>query len=265
MNKHQEEYLKAMGVDLYVPRSAVLPDSSNTEIISPQITDSAITSAELEPSVLEEGVNPNSAFEVSKPLSEKADISFKAEDRPGVQKESSDSPATPEQETPSNTEANLAEPLYFLWRQVGNILFLAINAEAQSMAENKLLSSIVIALARPEKVESGTGTWPLEGTSLSSVGEAQQFLQSFIEGRSEVVGQDMTLALLGEHGQAFFPEIEGDFDELIGLKIPTEAKANSNIKIKEFRILPSLANMLDKPYLKSLAWQSIKDLRSPKV
>lgn len=265
MNKLRAGYLQAMGIDLYVQRSQadsaqeLLSSAGNPDEELDKSADKNAHKEVVEEAILETEEAP--VIEIS------ARTSFKEPDsqEPAPEEKVSISETSPESpsaaldsaiEPASELASPPAEPLYFLWHQVGELLFLTAASQKQTAEQTKLLGAIVGSLSRTEKVERGTGNWPLVGSQPSSANEAQDFLASFVAGRGEQFGGAMTLVLFGEESQKQFVEIEGKFEDILGSKIPSQSD------LKEFRLVPALAEMLEKPYLKSIAWQSLRDLRS---
>jgi hypothetical protein len=247
MNKLRADYLQAMGVDLYVHRLQVDSAQESSSVDTPE--------AELNKDVDEGGeqetVDPISLE--AKKVAEK-EISAGPDPKKSAPKEkvsiTETSPEPPSE--PLKSSSKPAVPLYCLWHQVGELLFLTAASHKQTAEETKLLGAIIESLSRPEKVERGTG-----GLQPTNENEAQEFLASFVAGRGEHCEGSIILILFGQESQKQFVEIEGDFEDILGSKI------SSQTDLKEFRLIPALADMLDKPYLKSIAWQSLRDLRTP--
>ena len=260
MNKLRADYLQAMGVDLYVHRSQVDSAQESLSVDTPdeesnKDLDANAKKEAVEPVTLETNKVPRIETELDSD-SKEPDSQQPVPQKLAPEEKESVTEKSPESESTSITETSIpAEPLYFLWHQVGELLFLTAASQIQTAEETKLLGAIIGSLSRTEKVERGTGNWPLVGSQPSSENEAQDFLASFVAGRGEQCDGAMTLILFGQESQKQFVEIEGVFEDILGSKIPSQTD------LKEFRLVPALADMLDKPYLKSIAWQSLRDLR----
>ena len=282
MTEEYSEYLQAMGVDIYVPRYASELAESKKDLKTVQ--DFAVINAsnrkdnklvsESIPADPDEGRTRLTEFFTSAPESEvpeseeiialDPDVLGEKTDHSPVNRENTEviEKASEKNPVPGPVdESSPAEPLYFLWQQVGEVLFLTTGVHRQSAEENKLMAAIVMALGRNERVEKGTGNWPLVGSVPGNKAESQNFLSSFVDGRAQISEGILKLVLFGEKSRNQFPQIQGGYNELLGSVISAEATSSPSSKLNEYRILPALEDMLEKPYLKSLAWQSIKDLR----
>lgn len=240
------EYLKLMGVDLYVSRStsssAMLSDHSHEvpakEAYTPKnvLVEPILDSINAENTPQPEALNTEQEIhDLSQARKGRIDINADAIEIPEIA-ESSEIV-----ETSEITEADNIEPIYFLWQQVGSTLFISLSFEQQDNAENKLLSAILSSLGSVEKVDQGRGNWPFESRARGTQSDAEHFLASFVDGRSELLGDKLCLVVLGGMTQKFFPET-------------TES-------LKEIRVLPALIDMLKDASLKPIAWRSIMDLR----
>ncbi|GEM_PF-1996791 len=263
MNKLRAEYLQAMGVDLYVHRSQLDSDQESSSVENAEegrLEDKVEDRVEIRTDKAAESTGTKAKLEMPAEAVEVPGADVAEGSAPSVltQEESSAVSESSSEESivPAKIALPLAEPLYFLWHQVGELLFLTAASQQQSTEEAKLLGAIIGSLSRSEKLERGTGNWPLVGSEPTSQNEAQDFLASFVAGRGELCGSAMTLVLFGEESKNQFTEIKGDFEDILGSKIPSQSE------LKEYRLVPSLADMLNKPYIKSIAWQSLRDLRT---
>ena len=153
----------------------------------------------------------------------------------------------------SDSEKITLPPLHFLWQQSGSCLFLSAQRDQHNIQQSKLLESIVLSVTN-SVAEKGEGKWPLTDSQQTTEIEAREFLNSFVQGRSEQSGSHVTLVLFGEESKKQFSDLKAEYQELLGKNLP-----GSGV-IQEFRLTPSLADMLDQPQLKAVTWQTIRDL-----
>jgi hypothetical protein len=255
--QRQAEYLQAMGVDLYVHRQsaeaainvelravdeprAVDPLKAVDKLKAVENTEEAIESGAESPVQTE--VKDSAVEQISEPAVA-VELEQTGADTPEPEKAAAEQPS-------SNSK-----PLHFLWQQQGRYLFLSAQTHKASPQEAQLLDAIVRSIASSNSSERGEGKWPLTDSQQSSDAETQEFLRSFVEGRSELCGTEIVLVLFGEQSFRQFSEVEGDFAALLGKTLSSEGK------IEEMRPVPELAEMLVQPQLKSLTWQSIRDLK----
>lgn len=249
MKERQAEYLQAMGIDLYILRQS---DASIYSAVADEAKSFSNGEAKVE---AEQSVDTTLAAAVEVPL-EPPELDVQP--RPDAPPESVES--GPELES---VQKNLAEeeadiqsaPLHFLWQQQGRYLFLSAQLQQPSPQESNLLDAIVASISSSTNSERGEGRWPLAENQKTTETETSEFLGSFVNGRSELCGTEIILVLFGVQSVRQFPEIEGNSEELLGKTLPSEGK------IEEFRPVPSLADMLGNPALKSVTWQSIRDLK----
>jgi hypothetical protein len=254
VQRRQAEYLQAMGVDLYVHRDSAaskndIATEPPEEAVHTQKTVELVRAfdADTETQATVE-TNLESAAELAQTAeSPKDEIATPIEQKPEVA-------PTPEAEI--EIENISVSPLHFLWQQCGSNLFLSAQKDQHNGQQVKLLESIVHSVAS-SSVEKGEGKWPLTDAQPTTKTETQEFLTSFVQGRSEQSDGDITLILFGKESTAQFCEIEGEFGTLVGQKLPAQGQ------VAHYRPVHSLAEMLAHPQLKALTWQSIRDLKYP--
>ena len=254
MQKQQAEYLQAMGVDLYVHRhSAVVADE-----IGLVQEEELVQNEALEQSFAPEPVEaPESKIEVAseaiQPSSDQVELDRRSvQQKAAMEKVVGVEVAIDEPQKPAGLKS---VPLNFLWQQQGRYLFLSAQEGQPNQQESKLLDAIVRSISPSAYSESGEGKWPLTESQPTTETEIREFLNSFVQGRSELCGTEVVLVLFGEKSQKQFTELEGDFEDLLGKVIENEGK------VCEFRVVHSLQTMLEEPQSKVLTWQAIRDLR----
>ncbi|MBT5330392.1 MAG: hypothetical protein HOL48_01260 [Porticoccaceae bacterium] len=236
--KHQSEYLRAMGVDIYVQRPASDMEADALGFESEVITEDA-----------EEAPSSSEMVAKSSPL--KSEDILKAEPEVEVAGQQVKDDSLLEEE-PADIGIAI-EPLHFLWQQTDSSLMLSVQIDQPTDQHARLLQAIAASL-RPSNLQGGSGKWPLTDAQKTTEIETQQFLSSFVQGRSEQTGSGLKLILFGEQSLSQFPNLEGGYQQLIGKVLPGVGK------ISEFRLVPSLEDMLADPKSKSLTWQNIRDL-----
>lgn len=241
--KRQTEYLRAMGVDLYVQRPA-------SDLVSDTVDFESIVGNG------ESGVAPQPTQSEHKaktsPLKPEDLLESKLEADEAAGELKQDIQPEPSQEEPLESEVAV-EPLHFLWQQTDSSLMLSVQLDQPTDQQTRLLQAVARSL-NPSKLQGGSGKWPLTDAQKTTEKETQQFLSSFVQGRSEQTGAELKLILFGKESQRQFPALDGDFQKLVGKILPGDAR------VSEFRLVPSLEDMLAEPRTKSLTWHSIRDL-----
>ena len=227
-----------MGVDIYVQRPASDMGADALGFESEFITEDA-----------EEAPSSSEMVAKSSPL--KSEDILKAEPEVEVAEQQVKGDSLLEEE-PADIGIAI-EPLHFLWQQTDSSLMLSVQIDQPTDQHARLLQAIAASL-RPSDLQGGSGKWPLTDAQKTTEIETQQFLSSFVQGRSEQTGSGLNLILFGEQSLSQFPNLEGGYQQLIGKVLPGVGK------ISEFRLVPSLEDMLADPKSKSLTWQNIRDL-----
>lgn len=248
MQERQAEYLQALGVDVYVRRQPAAI-ASEAPLVSLDPTQARQSALSTEPD--------NAPAQKTTEVPPQIEIAAEVPDLAPVEQTNSviEPASLPDGAGQGQKAALLDSPLHFIWQQQGRYLFLSLQEATPENREARLLDAVVRSISASAYSERGQGKWPLSDSQQTSREETRNFLASFIQGRSELCGTDIILLLFGKASLKHFPEIKDDFEALLGQKLPTQQSG-----IEELRVLPGLAQMLQAPELKVLAWQAIKDL-----
>lgn len=264
MQNSRADYLKAMGVDIYVHRQSVsldatdLEDSTdNKESLSVEIKGVENKSTEVKSTEIRTVKSVAPSIPVTPILVD--DLLDNKEDLEALDSIETITSDQANKAEPVSESQQQSAPLYFLWQQSGSSLFLSAQSARPDKRHAQLLDAIARSIGASE-VHRGEGKWPLIDSGLTSELETREFLTSFVQGRSSTSNSDpdsstgLTLVLLGEESAQHFI-FDKDFEEVLGSKIARQGV------IREIRPVPSLDDMLSKPQLKSVTWQSICDLK----
>lgn len=255
MNEQQRQtYLQYLGIDSYSPRW-VLPGAAPSRALAAPAADLAPVDAAAPEAANEAVAAPESEVAAPvPPLAAPATTSVPLEI--SVPAPVQDKPDT---EAPPAAVAPEPVPHFALtvWRISADLLVVDTRESQLALPTDQLLSNIVAALgyrlAQLPKAE--VLRWPLlEAGGAQGETEAREMLQAFLD--TQLLRQPAKhLLLMGRDAARYLLDKPLPFDRLLGSAVDMPELSVTAI------VVPSLADMLQDPLQKAVAWRAIQPLR----
>lgn len=256
MNEHlRMQYLDALGIDMFVPR-VILPNSA------------PLTQCELPVVIKEPGAQ--TLHDSSAPVrnlvaaisnaanSEPVSPKDRASERPPVSEigQREVLPQLMPQETAAEAANEVAKFSLLVWRVSQNLLVIDSHEPGAALPTERLLTNMLIAagLMTLNLPKAQPLMWPLPGYQGNfGWAAAREMVNEFI-GTLLAEKPFQQLLLLGEHSQKLM--VESAFE-----REPRESVLLAELSLKAYS-LPSLADILRKPALKRIVWETLLVLKS---
>lgn len=246
----RQEYLDALGIIQFVPRRILAGAKASEPAVLPELEEPELEAGNLPP--IQEVALPQRqmAAESSTPKIAVSDL---------VQSIVRSPDATPTPANPASDKAIEAEiPARFalsVWRPCASLMILDSRQPGDALPTRALLHNILLA----KSVTLGGGapdvlSWPPPGlTQALGWSAAQDMVSAFLQARLDLQPAQY-LWLMGESAYRAVISPTGSYADDLGKTINVDQLGTLAV------VLPSLADMLQRPELKACTWAAIRSL-----